>query len=174
MYNLSQAFHRARKERNQRPEIVFVLVTAFGAHVYSDRQPSEKVLRLTSPPRADGTYLADGSITGGIDHLDTIDWGAHALSLGRLRESLSPAGKLLATFQTKEKGSWQVVLANSGPQGRRRFSRMEAQEQLVGAKGYLTIGYPAVEARDYMQRFEGKVEVYKLEADRLTLTLREE
>ena len=56
--------------------------------------------------------------------------------------------------------------------GARPFSRLEALENLLGAAGELMVGYPGLKAREYFTRFSGRVTSYRLEAEKLTLTLR--
>ncbi|MGD8561094.1 MAG: hypothetical protein PVG03_01095 [Desulfarculaceae bacterium] len=173
MFSLSQDFHRARRERNLKPEIIFTLVNAYGARVYSNRQPSQGARGLSSPPLGDGTFLADGSCTGGEGSLNVLDWGARVLGFGRLRETLTPVkGDILASFNQEEPGNLTLVLSNGGPSQQRPCSRLEALENLLGATGYLAIGYPGVKPREFLTRFQGQVDSYKLEAERLTLTLR--
>ncbi len=173
MFNLSQDFHRARRERNQAPVVLFSLINAFGLRVYAQRHPRDDQLGLIQPTRADGQFLADGGRYAGQGALSLLERGARILSLGRLRETLTPlGGDLLASLRQEEPGSLTVVLAN-GPAGDTRpFSRLEALENLLGAVGELTIGYPGVLARDYLRRFKGKVVSYRLEAERLTLNLK--
>jgi len=173
MFSLSQEFHRARLERNQRPLVLFTLTNAFGARVYSDRLPGDEAAGRVSPPMADGTWLADGGKYAGGDSLNVLDLGARVLSFGRLRETLTPSqGEFLASLLQEEPGSVTVVLANSGPRDMRPFSRLEAQENLLGAAAEISLGYPGLKARDYLKRFQGQVVAYALEADQLTLSLR--
>ena len=173
MFNLSQDFHRARRERNRAPVVLFSLINAFGMRVYARRHPQDEHMGLIKPTRADSLFLADGSRRAGEGALSLLERGARVLSLGRLRETLTPlGGDLLASLRQEEPGSLTVVLSN-GPAGEQRpFSRLEALENLLGAVGELTIGYPGVLARDYLRRFKGKVVAYRLEDERLTLNLK--
>ncbi|MEW5911289.1 MAG: hypothetical protein AB1814_01935 [Thermodesulfobacteriota bacterium] len=173
MFSLSQEFHRARRQRNQAPVVLFSLTNAFGLRVYAQRLPRDEQLGLVRPTRAEGSFLADGARRAGQGSLSLLERGARVLSLGRLRETLAPlSGELLASLRQEEPGSLTVVLAN-GPAGQGRpFSRLEALENLLGAMGELTIGYPGVLARDYLRRFRGRVVSYRLEAERLTLNLK--
>ncbi len=173
MYSLSQAFHHARRWRNQRPVVVFTLVNAFGARVYGERFPGEETAGLVRPPLADGSWLADGARTAGAGSLNLLDRDARVLSFGRVRETLVPGhGELLASLRQEEAGSVSVTLSNAGAKGERPFSRIEGTENLLGAKGEILVGYPGLPARDYLTRFSGRVVAYRLEADRITLSLR--
>lgn len=173
MFSLSQEFHRARRERNRAPVVLFSLLNAFGMRVYAQRQPRDQQLGLVSPTRGDGVFLADGSRRAGEGSLNLLERGARVLSLGRLRETLTPlGGDLLASLRQEEPGSLTVVLANGPAGGQRPFSRLEARENLLGAQGELTIGYPGVLPRDYLRRFRGRVVSYRLEDERLTLNLK--
>lgn len=60
MFSLSQAFHRARRQRNRAPVVIFSLRNAHGLRVFSDRAPSDRSAGLLSPTLADGLFLADG------------------------------------------------------------------------------------------------------------------
>jgi len=173
MYSLSQAFHRARRRRDQRPVALFSLVNAFGARVYGERHPSDQAAGLRSPALADGSWLADGGRVAGGDALNLLDRAARVLSFGRVRETLTPGqGELLASLQQEEAGSATITLSNAGARGAKPFSRMEATENLLGAKGGILVGYPELPPRDYLLRFSGQVVSYRLEEDRLTLNLR--
>jgi hypothetical protein len=172
MLSLSQAFHQARGRRSQRPEVLITLVNAFGARVYGERLPSDQAAGLLSPPVADGTFLADGGARAGEGSLNLLDRGARVLSFGRVRESLTPDGAgLSAGLKEGEPGRLTVVLSNAGPAGGRPFSRMEGAENLLGAGARLLVGYPGLAAREYLTRFTGQVSSYRLEPERLTLTL---
>ena len=173
MFELSQAFHRARQRRNQAPTVLLTLVNGFGARVYSNRQPSAEQVGLTAPPVADGTFLADGARQAGGGSLNVLDFGARVLSFGRLRETLNPIkNDLVASLDASEPASVTVVLNNEGAKGARPFSRMEALENILGATAKLTLGYAEILPREYLERFAGRVESYSLEAEKLSLTLR--
>lgn len=175
MFSLSQEFHRARRDRNRAPRITFALTNAFGVRVYGDRHPDDDAVGLAAPTQADGAFLADGARTAGLGSMPLLDRGARVLSFGRLRESLSPDAKALkASLSQEEAGRATVVLSNAGGEGQRAMSRLEGVENLLGAVGELTAGFPGLPARDSLRRFRGRVTAYKLEAARLTLTLRAE
>ena len=178
MYELSQAFHRARRERNRAPVVLFTLSNAFGVRVYSNRLPAEDVDSLKAAPKADGTWLADGSWLAGYNGLPALERAARVLSFGTPRASLLPVrGQFLASLGSSEAATLSVTLSNSpqGPPGSvaRPFTRLEAVEHLLGARGELTVGYrPEVPLRDYLTLFRGKVAGYSLTPDTVTLTLR--
>ncbi len=173
MFSLSQEFHRARRERNQAPLILFCLTNAHGARFYSDRHPTDAALGLLAARLADGGGLADGGLSAGEGSKNLLDRGARVLSFGRLRETLAPfKGDLLASLKQEEAASLSVQLSNAGAVGQRPFTRLEATENLLGATGEVLLGLPGVKPRDYLRRFRGRVESYRLEADTLTLSLR--
>ena len=173
MFSLSQEFHRAHNARYVRPVILFALTNAYGLRLYSDKQPDGQGLGLVNPTLASGDFLADGSRGGGSGSRQVVDSGARVLSFGRLREKISPTGNgLLAGFKEEEAGRVTVTLSNSGPEGAKPFSRLEALENLLGAGGELMVGYPGLKARQYFTRFAGKVASYRLESEKLTLTLK--
>ncbi|MBI5521705.1 MAG: hypothetical protein HY910_03680 [Desulfarculus sp.] len=173
MFNLSQAFHRARRDRNQAPVVLFCLTNAFGARLYCDRHPGPALAEQRASVMADGRQLADGGRKAGEGLWPLLERGARVLSFGRLRETLAPLkNEMLASLRQEEAGSLTLVLSNAGAKGQRPFSRLEAQENLLGATGELSVGYSGLEPQDFMSRFQGRVIAYRLEADRLTLTLR--
>lgn len=173
MFSLSQDFHRASSERNQRPVLLFTLTNSFGARMYSERHPSDEVMGLKNPPKADGEFLADGARAAGEGSLNLLEAGAKVLSFGTLRETLTPLrGELAASYGQEEPGSITVVLANQGSATVGPFARLEAVENLLGAKCELLIGYPGIAARDYLSRFSGRVDSYRLEAEKLSITVR--
>lgn len=173
MYSLSQEFQRARRERNRAPLVLFTLTNAFGARVYSDRHPDEETAGLKAPTRADGLFLADGGRRAGQGSLNLLERGARVLAFGRLRETLSPLrGELLASLGQEEAASLSICLSNGGARGQRPFSRLEALENLLGARGEITVGYAGVPPRDFLDRFQGRVVAYRLEAEQITLSLR--
>ena len=173
MFSLSQAFHRARRQRNRAPVIIFSLRNAYGLRVYSDRTPSPRSAGLMASTLADGLFLAGGQRLAGQGSQALLERGARVLSFGRLRESLTPLdGQRWASLQQEEAGSLAVELSNSGATGQKPFSRMEALEGLLGAVGELTLGYPEVEPREWLTRFRGQVVSYSLEPERISLSLR--
>lgn len=173
MFSLSQEFHRARRQRDQAPLILFSLVNAFGARVYSDRHPAERDLGLAAAVLADGSALAQGGLFAGRDSRNLLDRGARVLSFGRLRETLTPfSGDLLASLKQEEPASVSVQLSNAGAPGARPFTGLEATENLLGAVGEILVGFAGVKPRDQMRRFRGRVEAYRLEAETLTLSLK--
>jgi len=173
MFNLSQQFHRARRDRNQAPVVLFCLTNAFGARLYSDRHPGQAFADQKAAVMADGRQLADGGRKAGQGMTPLLERGARVLSFGRLRETLAPLkGDMLASLKQEEAGSLNLVLSNSGPKGQRPFSRLEARENLLGAQGELSVGYSGVAPQDFMSRFRGRVIAYRLEAEQITLTLR--
>jgi hypothetical protein len=173
MFSLSQQFHRARRDRNQAPVVIFSLANAFGMRLYSDRHPGQDFTDLRVSALADGDHLADGAKKAGQGLWPILERGARVLSFGRLRETLSPLrNEMLASLRQEEAGSLNLVLSNGGGKGQRPFSRLEAQENLLGARGEISVGYSGVDPRDYLNRFQGRVVSYRLEAERITLTLR--
>lgn len=91
------------------------------------------------------------------------------LALGKLRETLTAGGEVLAGLRQEEADSLSVTLANDS--GSLVFSRLEARENLLGAVGELMVGWPGIPGRDYLRRYRGKVSAYSLNETRLTLTL---
>ncbi|MCB2227259.1 MAG: hypothetical protein KQH53_11330 [Desulfarculaceae bacterium] len=172
MFEVSQAFHRARRQRGTKPVVLLVLANAFGLRAYAGHHPSREELGLVAPARADGVFLADGGQVAGLGSLELLERGGRVLSLGRLRETLVPlgGGELLASLGSEEPGGLTVTLSNGGDQ--RAFSRLEARENLLGAVGEITVGWPGVRAREYLRRFRGRVTAYRLENQTLTLTLK--
>ena len=171
MFEVSQDFHRARRQRNNRPVVLLALVNAFGLRVYASRRPTSEELGLVAPARANGVFLAGGERLAGQGSLDILERGGRVLSFGRLRQTLSPlSGDLLAGLGQEEAGSITITLSNNGDA--RGFSRMEARENLLGAQGEITVGWPGVLARDYLRRFLGRVTAYRLDNSKLTLTLK--
>jgi len=150
--------------------VLLVLSNAFGLRVFAQRRPTDDELGLAAPTRADGAFLAGGQRRAGHGSLDLLERGAKVLSLGRLRETLVPlGGELLASLRQEEPGSLGVSLSNDGGSA---FSRLEARENLLGARAEIMVGWPGVLSRDYLRRFRGRVIAYRLERETLTLTLR--
>lgn len=173
MYSLSQAFHRARRQRSQAPVVLVSLTNAFGLRVYSDRYPTDATLGLVAVVLANGQALADGTCQAGAGSQPLLERGAKVLSFGRLRETLSPLkGALLASLAQEEAGTLSLVLSNGGAKGQRPFSRLEALENLLGAQAEIRVGYAGLEARDFLRRFAGRVVSYRLEAEQITLSLK--
>ncbi len=173
MFSLSQAFHRARRMRNQAPVVLFSLTNSQGLRLYSDRHPGQAFVDLKTPSLADGGLKADGGKKAGQGQLPLLERGARVLSFGRLRETLSPLkNDMLASLKQEEAGSLSLVLSNGGGKGQRPFSRLEAMENLLGAQGELSVGYSGLAPQDFLSRFQGRVISYRLEAERITLSLR--
>lgn len=173
MYSLSQGFHRAQSERASEPVILLRLTNSFGVRVYANRHPQAELLGLCGPLTAGGDVLADGSRFAGEGSMNLLDAGAKVLSYGRLRETLTPqSGMLLASLRQEEASSVSVTLSNEGPDDARPMSRIEAMENILGAKGELIIGFPGVPAREFMTRFSGLVDSYTLRSSQLRLSLR--
>ncbi|MCF8066063.1 MAG: hypothetical protein K9K36_12525, partial [Desulfarculaceae bacterium] len=162
MLEISQEFNQARRDRGQKPVLLFSLVNAFGQRVYAARHPRDAELGLAAPTRADGQFLADGARSAGLGSLTLLERGARVLSLGHLRETLTAtSGEVLASLRQEEADSMAVTLANDG--GALPFSRLEARENILGATGELLVGWPGIPGRDYLRRFRGRVSAYRLE-----------
>jgi len=170
MFEISQSFNQARRDRGKKPVLLFSLVNAFGQRVYAARRPQDAELGLAAPTQADGQFLADGARLAGLGSLSLLERGARVLSLGRLRETLTASGEVLASLRQEEADSLSVTLANDG--GALPFSRLEARENILGAVGELMVGWPGIPGRDYLRRFRGRVTAYQMESETLTLTLR--
>ncbi|MBU4277535.1 MAG: hypothetical protein KKC30_12405 [Proteobacteria bacterium] len=170
MFEISQSFNQARRDRGEKPVLLFSLVNAFGQRVYAARRPQDAELGLAAPTQADGQFLADGARLAGRGSLSLLERSARVLSLGRLRETLTAtSGEVLASLRQEEADSLAVTLANDG--GALPFSRLEARENILGAVGELLVGWPGIPGRDYLRRFRGRVSAYRLEETQLTLTL---
>ena len=170
MFEISQEFNQARRDRSRKPVLLFSLANAFGRRVYASRRPKDAELGLVAPTKADGQFLADGVRTAGQGSLTLLERGARVLSLGRLRETLTAGGgEVLAGLRQEEPDSMAVTLANDG--GALPFSRLEARENILAATGELLVGWPGIPGRDYLRRFRGRVSAYCLEETGLTLTV---
>lgn len=173
MFSLSRDMHAALADASRAPLVLLVLQSALGTRVYSDRNPGGEVLDLVSAALADGALLADGAASAGEGSMTLLEAGARVLSFGRLRETLTPfRGELLASLAQEEAGSVSVVLSTVDRAGQGALARMEAVENLLGCRAELRLGFAEVRAREFLTRFRGRVIAYRLEAQRLNLTLR--
>lgn len=50
MFEISQEFNRARRDRGLKPVLLFSLVNAFGQRVYASRHPATKSWAWPPPP----------------------------------------------------------------------------------------------------------------------------
>lgn len=172
MLDLSQEFIRARAAGVGR-RVLFTLTNAYGVRIYADRLPGDQAVGLKAAAVADGSFLADGGRAAGLGSRQLLERAARVLSFGTLRETLSPASSgLWASLTGSEPASLGVELSNSPIGGARPFSRLEAMENLLGAVGEISLGHAGLAARHYVNRFRGRVTAYRLEASKLTLTLR--
>jgi len=172
MYDLSQAFSRAVSD-GRAPILALRLTTSFGVRYWADRALPLAHSGLTGPLAANGSTLADGSQRAGEGSFSLLEMAPRVLSMGRLRETLTPqSGDFLASLGQEEPASITVTLTNDGPDEQRPMSRIEARENLLGAVGELIVGLPDVPAREHMVRFHGQVVSYTLSATALRLCLK--
>ena len=172
MLEATKAFYDAAA--SGKGAVVLVWITnAFGMRVFSDRWPSDELLGTRGPAIADGAWKADGARQAGAGALAVIGRGAKVLRVGRITETLTPRrGRLVASLVQEQAGTMSLELADTpGPTGR-ELARMEGQENLLGAKVEVVVGWPGLEAREFLSRFTGRVVGYQMDGQRVVLKVR--
>lgn len=172
MTELSLDLYKALMDGHRTAILLFALTNASGVRIYGEADPAEEYRLIVEPPRADGTYLADGSVTAGADSVDVVGHGGLLVNPGRLRETMTPISTaVLGAYEQTEAGSMTVQLNNAGPPEGRPFTLMEAAENVLGAEGRVILTFPGVLARDALTTFSGTVVKSKITATMCELTM---
>ncbi|MBI4800148.1 MAG: hypothetical protein HY794_15760 [Desulfarculus sp.] len=166
MLRVSPNWFKASRLPTARPCILFRLTNAYGQYAFSNLLPDDEMLGLAEPKRADGSWLADGSATGGA--MSQMADGALIKTFGALSEGLSPqTDNLLLGLSQDEMPAITILLANRA----NLFARLACTQNLLQAVGELLIGFEGIPVREYMLRYRGKVQRVLLTRDEATLEL---
>lgn len=172
MHDLSLDMWRAAKTAHQKATALFVFQNAHGVRIFGESDPDPELLGLAGPRLADGSWVADGSITAGRDSLQVIGHGGLVLKWGSLRETLVPTeSDLLGSLKQSETGAVTLTLNNAAEPFDKQFSLIQATEPLLGAQGKIMLTFPGVPIRDAATRFSGRVTKYVLTSTTCELTL---
>jgi len=169
MYSETKAFHDRKTDRGLQPVVIFLFTTKHGVRLWSGMTPNEGLAGETGEiHRADGTWLADGSIMAGFGSLSVIASESRVLDWGEMRESLIPFEESLsASLGMSERTQYRIVVDNSDGE----IARIAAMENVLNAEGEVRIGFAELGGDDFLTRFRGRVMSYKLEGVQATLEL---
>ena len=165
MYRIPIRFHR-RLDRGEVPITYVLIETHLGYRAYAGKEMS-RVFDI-SGFIADGSHLADGSITAGNLTIGLIDKGARVLSFGSLERTIQPKkDDLLTAYSGKQLQHVSIELDNVDDY----FARLIAQEPFLGRPISIRSGFEADGYMTHIGLFTGIIseismlDVMTLEAD---------
>ena len=167
MYRTSINFHN-RLMRGEVPISYIVIETHMGYRAYAEKELGAvfDVLGYI----ADGTYLADGSITAGDVGAGVIEKSARVISFGSFERSLqSQKEDVLGSYQSKTLQSMSIEMDNADGM----FAKLIASEPFIGRPLKYYVGFEALSQSDHLKVFSGIItEMTVLKS--LTLEVNEE
>ena len=155
-----------RLMRGEQPTIYVVIDTHLGYRAYSAKEMTAvfDVLGFL----ADGSHLADGSITAGSASAGVLEKSARLLDPGSFERTISPKkDDVLAAYQGKQQQHISVQLDNAD----NYFSRLTAKEPFIGRTLRIYVGFEDEPQADHLRPFTGIISelsmlpVLTLEAD---------
>lgn len=149
MYRLSINFHN-RLTRGEIPITYDVIQTHLGYRAYAEKELIG-VFDLTGYI-ADGSHLADGSITAGDVSAGIIEKSGRVLNFGNFERTLQPKkDDVLASFSGKQIQHLSMQLDNSD----RYFSQLIAKEPFIGRPIKRYVGFEADPQSEHLNIFSG-------------------
>lgn len=157
--------------RGTRPLFFLVFVNAHCERIWAEIQPTEEMINLAQAPLCDGSWTADGSETMGGQERGVLEVAGRLLGLSPFREGSAPgAGNL-----SRERGSAQISslwarLSNTkGGDGVRLFSKIFAQENILGASAELKAWFPGTGSADALSLKKFRVHFLDLGRDEIEI-----
>jgi len=151
MYRTSINFHN-RLMRGEVPISYIVIETHMGYRAYAEK---ELVSAFdVAGYIADGTHLADGSITAGSAGAGVIEKSARVISFGSFERSLqSQKEDVLASYQSKTLQSMSIEMDNADGM----FAKLIASEPFIGRPLKYYVGFESLSQSDHLKIFSGIV-----------------
>ena len=149
MYRTSINFHK-RLMRGEIPVPYIIIATHMGYRAYAEKELT-KVFDLLGYI-ADGTYLADSSITAGSISAGIIEKSARVVSFGSFERNLqSLKDDVLGSYQSKTLQFLSVDLDNSDAY----FAKLMAKEPFIGRMLSYYLGFEEDPQSEHLELFSG-------------------
>lgn len=168
MPRLSIAFHNYLTQG--KIPIVYCRINTHLAARYYGKKELQGIFS-TSGMIADGTYLADGSITAGGGSVGNVaDKSARVLDFGSLERSLvSQTSNLLSSFSGKQQQHNEIVLDNADDY----FSKMLPKEPFLSRTLSIHVGFEDLPQSDHPQMFQGIITEVSIDESTMRLLAEE-
>jgi len=149
MYRTTINFHK-RLMRGEIPVSYIVIQTHMGYRAYAEKELT-KVFGITRY-LADGSCLADGSITAGSAGWGVLEKSARVISFGSFERNLQSLKEdILASYQSKILQNMSIELENTD----RYFAQLIASEPFIGRPLKYYIGFEADPQAEHLEVFSG-------------------
>lgn len=166
MLAVAQNFYERAMDIYATPFKLLILTTVMGQYAISDVAPGDEMITLAGIKIADGSYLADGSATAGAGTMPLLGAGDWVIKWGTISEQFAGlSGVLLGSVRRDRLTEYSVTLDNH--EG--LFSRIKAEQRLVGSTLELRLGYGGLAGHEWITRFTGRV--YKAKVSRTDCVL---
>jgi len=147
--------------RGEEPVPYVLIQTLMGWRAYA-----EKTEDTESGYIADGTYLADGSITAGAG-LGLLEREGRLLSWSGFERTIQPRkSDVLSAYNRKQQQSISIMLDNSGG----HFSKLIAKENFIGRPMGVYVGFDGLEINEHLRVFDGQI--FETELTEMKMTVR--
>jgi hypothetical protein len=152
----------------QIPVTFFLIQTNLGYRAYAEKELA--FIFDLSGKLADGTYLADGSITAGIGSQGIIEKSGRVVSVSGFERTIQPTrDNVLLSYQGKQLQHLSVVLDNAD----HYFTRLIAKEPFLGRPLSEYVGFDDLPLGEHLKIFEGTISEIKVTPKNITLEAEE-
>ena len=156
MYRSTKDFHD-RITRGEKPYAHILINTHMGFRGYAERTKDDASAYL-----ADGTYLADGSITAGSG-LGLLETQRRLLSYSGFDRTVQPRkSDIMAAYNRKQQQRITITLDNAD----NHFSELIALEVFLSRNLFLYLGFVDLNINEHLRLFAGQI--FETELDRMT------
>lgn len=159
-------FATAQADPRSVPLIVVAVTTAAGVRVFCASGMTDDEVWAELGALADGTYVADGSLTAGAQLLPVIAIQPIVLSYGAMRDTGSILPTILLRGQrAREVGNMEIALRNDDD----TCGKMLSQDLLLGGTLTVATGFRGLRRDQFVTRFAGVVQEILLTKEQLTI-----
>jgi len=164
VYRTTIGFHNSLYQ--DKKVFAYVIIgTDLGHRAYAKKELTS-IFSIGDVAYADGTYLADGSITAGSASAGVIDKAGKILSLSSFNRTINPKKEgLLLGFTKKQQQHITVVLANND----KYFSKMLPKEPFLAKELRYYIGFPDLNFYEHLRVFTGIISEVSITSNTMIL-----
>lgn len=156
MYNTTVGFHK-RISRGEVPDVYIIVHTDMGYRAWGQRE-----LKMAFDEEghiADGSWIADGSVTAGSS-LGLLEASGRLLGISGNERTIQPKRKdFLTAYGQKQKQHLAVTLDNAD----HHFSKLVAKEPLLSKPLTKYVGFQDDPIGEHLQRFDGTITEVKID-----------
>jgi len=136
--------------RGEVPIPYLLILTHLGYRAYAEKEPSN--VFDAAAAIADGTFLADGTITAGGSSVGVIDKGARVLGFPAFERTIQPVkDDVLTALGGKQLQHISISMDNAD----RYFSRIIPGEPFLGRALNIYVGFEADPQNEHLSVFRG-------------------